>query len=261
MIKKSILILTDLGGAVRYLRERQEGALITHKSESELHVTFVQGTIEGFLESITDFGLFVTLRAADELREFLDNIKDRDIGSVLTKVEAGRINEIMISLENTFSAEAKGIHSFFTTDKQISMDKLTVKPEGLLPKGDFSELPEIAKYDVREAGMCIAFERSTAVAFHILRATEEVLREYYCRIVKQKRVIKLTWGNITNDLEKKRKKPSAIIMKNLEYIRDNFRNPTAHPEARYDIVEAQSLFNLCVDVMSRMIRDSLWKKK
>lgn len=71
----------------------------------------------------------------------------------------------------------------------------------------------------------------------------------------------LNWGVLTEDLAKRRKKPSETILKNLDYIRDNFRNPTAHPEVRYDIEEAQSLFNLCVDIISRMINDPLWKKE
>ncbi len=140
------------------------------------------------------------------------------------------------------------------------MDKLTLNQDILFAPGIFDQLSEIAKYDVKEAGMCIAFERTTAAAFHILRATEDVLRNFYCYIIKRKRTAKLNWGNITSHLATKKKKGLNGIIKNLDYIRENFRNPTAHPEVRYDIEEAQSLFNLCIDIMSIMIKSPLWKK-
>lgn len=260
MVRKSILGLVDLGLYLRFLLERKEGDWITHEKESEWKQVWVERTIEYLLESFKEYDMAVTLRAAERLRQFLEEVRDRETGSTLTKEQADKLREIILLLTKTFRAEAAGMHSFFTTDKRISMDKLTAKHELLFPEGVFSELSEIAKYDVKEAGMCIAFERSTVAAYHILRATEEVLRNLYCRIVRRKRIKSLIWGNITNDLAKRKKRPSATTMKNLEYIRDNFRNPTAHPEARYGIEEAQSLFNLCTDVISRIIKDPLWNK-
>ncbi len=250
-----------LGGSLRYLLGRKEGNFITHEKELGTKRLYIKGSIETFLSAIKEYDMNVTLRAADDLRDFFDKIKEREIGSRLNSNEADELYDIISSLTKTFEAEARGIHSFFTTDKQISMDKLTIKHEALFPEKVFDELSEIAKYDVKEAGMCIAFERSTAAAFHILRATEEVLRNLYYRIVKQKRVKTLTWGNIIQDLSKKRKKPSETIMKNLDYIRFNFRNPTSHPDARHNIEEAQSLFNLCIDIISRMIKSPLWRQK
>ncbi|TET47766.1 hypothetical protein E3J62_00400 [candidate division TA06 bacterium] len=260
MVKRSIFGLIYLGGSWWYLHERKEGDWITHENKSGRKKSFIKEAIEGLLQHLKEYDMFVTCRAAEELGEFLKKTKDRGGAPRLTKDEANELGGIMSALDKTFQAEAKGIHSFFTTDKRISVDKLTTKHEALFPQGVFNELPEIAKHDVKEAGMCIAFERSTAAAFHILRATEEVLRKFYCRVVKQKRVKTLNWGNITADWVKKRKRPSTTTFGNLDYIRENFRNPTIHPEARYDIEGAQSLFNLCTDVISKMISDPLWKK-
>jgi len=150
------------------------------------------------------------------------------------------------------------MHAFFATQKKTPIETLTEEQEKLFPDGLFDELPDIGKYDIREAGMCIAFERNTAAAFHVLRATESVLRTYYCGIVKRNRPNVLTWGSMINDFKKHRKQPPALILKNLEYIRENFRNPTAHPDVRYDSEGAQSVFNLCVDIMTRLLRASLW---
>ena len=46
-----------------------------------------------------------------------------------------------------------------------------------------------------------------------------------------------------------------------DYVRINFRNPTAHPEAKYTLDEAQSLFSLCADIVNRLITDLKVKKK
>lgn len=260
MIKKSIRGLVLLGGDFLYLRNQVEGNFITDETEHGGKYMYAKRAIESFFNLLEEYEMPVTLRAADELREFFDKIKHREIGTRFSKAEAAELRNIIVSLEKTFWAEVAGIHSFFTTDKKILIDKLTSDCEMLFPEGIFGELSEIAKYDVKEAGMCIAFERSTAAAFHILRATEDILRMLYCCCVKRGRVKVLTWGNITKDLEKKRKKPSNGIMKNLDYIRSNFRNPTIHPEVRHDIEEAQSLFILSIDVISKMIKDPLWKQ-
>jgi len=144
--------------------------------------------------------------------------------------------------------------AFIVTDKRIDVEKLLDEVAGLFAPGTFAKLPEIAQYDFAESGKCIAFERPTAAAFHCLRATEAVLRYYYCSLVKQRRP-ELMWGPMVDSLRRSRKNPPAVLLSNLDNIRHSFRNPTAHPEARYDISEVQDLFNLCVEVVNRMVKD------
>src|SRR5258706_16076864 len=105
-------------------------------------------------------------------------------------------------------------------------------------------MPPIAKYDVEEAGKCIAFERPTAAAFHLLRGTESVLKDFYCTMIKQKRC-QLMWGPMVADLRKRPKtKKNIVLLDNLDNIRRSFRNPTQHPEKIYDIQEVQDLWGL-----------------
>ena len=166
----------------------------------------------------------------------------------------------MGTLKHTLFAEAADRHVFFVPNRRINLDWLLQNPAKLLPEGVFDALPDIAKYDLAEAGKCIAYSVPTGAAFHILRASEAVLRDYYCRIIHRNRVAPLTWGAITADFKKHRTKPSAEILENLDYIRRNFRNPTSHPEARFDLEEAQRLFQLCIDAIARIISDPLWTK-
>jgi hypothetical protein len=128
------------------------------------------------------------------------------------------------------------------------------KVDDLFAKDIFSKLSEIAKFDFYEAGKCIAFERSTAAAFHVLRGTESTVRDYYEKMVKRNRMKNPTWGGITSELRKKRNS-SELILDNLDYIRVNYRNPTQHPELKYSLDEAQDLFGLCIDAVNKLVKE------
>jgi hypothetical protein len=112
---------------------------------------------------------------------------------------------------------------------------------GLFAPDVFAELPDIARIDFQEAGRCIAFERSTASSFHLLRGTESVLRQFYLHTVRQGRLreTQRTWGSIVQQMRSRRHPPSLTLLDNLDNIRRNYRNPTQHPELVYDVQGAQ----------------------
>ena len=88
-----------------------------------------------------------------------------------------------------------------------------------------------------------------------MRAVEGALRNYYVAIVKRQRVKDLLWGPMIRHLQKRRSPPPAPLLDHLDSIRANFRNPTQHPEARYDLDEAQDLMAVCIDALNRLVRD------
>lgn len=114
-------------------------------------------------------------------------------------------------------------------------------------------MPKLTKYDLKEACICIALERPTAAAFHILRGTEEVLKKYHKKYFPSKNTF-LAWGPMTQQIKNYSgtKKIDMTLLGNLDHIRMNFRNPTQHPDKIYEIQEVQSLLSLCIDVTSRM---------
>jgi len=87
-----------------------------------------------------------------------------------------------------------------------------------------------------------------------MRGTEGALRFYYASIVKRGRK-KQMWNNIIEHLKARRDSPPKALLDSLDNIRINFRNPTQHPEARYDMDEAQDLLSISIDAVNRMIRD------
>lgn len=144
-------------------------------------------------------------------------------------------------------------YAYILSEKRLGLDRLQNKIGELFGDNVFEHLSELSKKDFTEAGKCLAFERYTASAFHILRATEEELRRYYLHKVKRNRV-QLLWNNIINDLKNRKGVPQGLLAV-LDSIREDFRNPTAHPEKYYDSDEAQNLFTHCIDVVNRLYRE------
>jgi hypothetical protein len=166
----------------------------------------------------------------------------------------------MEDIYKTLYAEIIGKTAYVVTEKRIDVEKLLNNIERLFPSGIFGRLPNISRYDLTEAGKCVAFERPTAAAFHLLRGTEAVLRYFYTSRVKRKRC-PLMWGPIVNHLRAQKKPPDITLLNNLDNIKNSFRNPTQHPEMKYNIDEVQDLFGLCIDVINRMIRSVPSKKR
>jgi hypothetical protein len=219
----------------------------------------VRSTMLSFIRACTDSGLHVTSRAALDLygpfiRKWAIEKDDDELATLTLSVEeAATIKEASYQVQTVIFSEAQGVFAHVTSDKRFAVDRLLNDVASLMSPGIFDKLPDVAKYDFGEAGRCIAFEAPTAAAFHLMRGTEDVLKYFYCSIVRRDRV-SLMWGPIVADLRKKRKPPPTILLNNLDNLRAGFRNPTQHPEKIYDIEEAQDLFALSIDAVNRMMK-------
>jgi hypothetical protein len=173
-----------------------------------------------------------------------------------TKIEES-ISKELIRLfkyvESIVFSEATTKNIYLIPERRFNSDYLLNHPEKLLKDGTFDKLSEIARHDITSASRCILYGESTAAAFHILRATEDVLKSYYHHHRQQDRLDKPMWANMVDQLRAKRtKKPPAALLDSLDMVRNNYRNPTQHPKKLYDIDEAQDLFGVCLDVIGKM---------
>jgi hypothetical protein len=251
MQSKSISRYIFFGTALRFLQDAKEKWPVHGQA-------WVLANIDSFFAYLKEFELPVTQRAAYNLHHFRDKLAQTDSDHSLTAEEASTLNEITKTLRETLFAEAEGNVAFIVTDKRIDVNKLLSDVPALMAPGIFDLLPDISRYDFIQAGRCIAFELSTAAAFHLLRGTEGVLRQFYCSVVRRNRA-ELLWGPIVESLRRRSKPPPAPLLDNLDNIRRSFRNPTQHPDKIYDIQEVQDLFGLCVDVVNRMVTLSQMK--
>ena len=251
MKTKSIFEYYFFGTSLRYLQDVQADWLVgDHPSGWGIRTN-----LSKFLEALEDLGLQVTSRACGELTKLLEELSKPGQGSGLSEDQARRLSEQMDRIRTTLDAELQGFEAYVVTPKRIDVARLLKDVPSLFSPGTFAKLPDIARYDLTEAGKCIAFERPTAAAFHLLRATEAILRAYYLERVHRNRAT-LMWGPMVADLRtRKVLKIPETLLTNLDDIRITFRNPTQHPEKVYDIDEVQDLWGRCTDVISRMARD------
>lgn len=240
-----------LGTAIRYLQDVRQDIPIKGFG-------YILFNMKSVFDAFDEHSLPVSARAAYKLKEKFEEFEEKGDDDILTEEEAIEIQTIMRELRPTIVAEARGIFSFITSEKIYSSEKLLYNVSSLMPKDTFSLMPEIARIDFEEAGKCIAFDRATAGAFHILRGTEGVLRQFYCSVVKRDRIDPLLWGGMTKHLEKKRGKYKDAISQ-IDLIRRNYRNPTLHPEKTYDIDECQTLFGVCVHAVELMVKHGDYK--
>ncbi|MCH8823689.1 MAG: hypothetical protein IH984_09305 [Planctomycetes bacterium] len=239
------------GTCVRYLQDAREGAIVGKVDREEGYLLY---NLDMFFESIKEFDLQVTNRASWDLWNILEEMKTKDPDTTLTEDEAKALRKAITNTRNTLEAEIKGLEAYVVTPKRLDVKRLMDDPGSLLAPKVFGKLPSIAQFDLAEAAKCIAFERPTAAAFHILRATEDVLRDFYKTLARQKRV-KLMWGLMVSDLKKRKKaEKHQVLLAHLDHIRLAFRNPTQHPEATYDIHEVQDLWGGCVEAINRMAK-------
>ncbi len=163
------------------------------------------------------------------------------------------ISGITRSLEDVIFAESSTKEVYVLPNRRYNSEYLLDNPSKLLKEGTFDKLSDISQKDISSACKCLLFGEATAAAFHILRATEAVLKDYYYLHRRQKRLSKPMWANMVDQLRAKtRNKPPDSLLDSLNLIRTAYRNPTHHPQLTYEIDSVQDLFGVCLDAIGRM---------
>ncbi|MBV6889203.1 hypothetical protein KWH47_16830 [Xanthomonas campestris pv. spermacoces] len=234
-----------IGLAIRLLRH------ITTKQS----VRLVLDVERDLTAALGDANFVVSLAATESTSyaQLKNDLEQLDVSSKVTDELCKKISEEIKDLENIVFAEAITKKVYVLPDRRFNTQFLLSKPERLLKVGVFEKLEEIARIDFSSACRCILFGEATAAAFHILRATESVLKSYYFHHRRQNRLTKPMWASMVDQLKaKKRNKPPVGLLSSLDLIRTQYRNPTNHPEALYQIDSAQDLFGVCLDVIGKM---------
>jgi hypothetical protein len=177
-----------------------------------------------------------------------------------------RIREKLNKIDSILDAELYTRQGYIPSEKRYPLKYLTNSIGQLFASGVYDALPRIARYDFKECGMCLALDRYTACAFHILRGTEDVLKLYCGRILGKEPTANATWGSflklITTAVTKKCIKPNPPeeLLLNLESLRKYYRNKTQHPTMIYSCDDVQDLLGLCIKTVNEIMKD-LSKRK
>jgi hypothetical protein len=232
-----------MGLCIRLLRN------VNLKSKAE----YVIIHIEKLVKELENASFIVSIAGANSVRSLLKELKELEADKEIGADISGRMSRQMDIFEKIVFAEAQTKKIYVISDRRFNSDYLLNGQDKLLKDGIFSKLSEVAKFDFVSSCRCLVFGESTASAFHILRASEDVLKNYYFLHKKRDRLKVPMWGPMTKELRaKKRNLPPAVILDSLDLVRNSYRNPTQHPEAMYDINSAQDLFGVCLDLINKM---------
>jgi hypothetical protein len=215
-------------------------------------VDAIIGEAEKLKRDLKQLDFRVSYQGLHGLNEFITTLEEEEEAPrVITSTEVNQLESIMDIVENMVFAEAQTKEIYILPETRFNIDHLMNSPEKLFNKDLLSKLSPIAIHDITESFQCIVHTRPTACAFHMLRGTEAVLKHYYFEKIKRNREKIPMWGNMVKQLQSKKNKDEKLLQR-LDYIRTNYRNPTAHPEDIYTFDTAQDLLGLCIDVINAM---------
>ncbi len=179
----------------------------------------------------------------------------------LDHVEVYNLTNGVREFETVFSAEVQSLTAYVIPQKGIfSTPDLVGRAENLLPEAARKLIPGQALADIRQAGRCLAVDLPTAAGFHILRATETVVREYYRLVVKkQPKPVARNWGPYIRILRRNDGDPKILAL--LEQIRALYQNPTVYPEAVLSFDEVTALLGLAQSAILAITVDMEKRRK
>jgi hypothetical protein len=218
-----------------------------------------------WLEFISDNKLVplgVCRAACLSLREAVDRViatppgtEAPDMERQISPYEAYSITNELQKFETIFSAELQSLDTYFVSQKlgYVTHD-LIERAEVLLPEHVRNDIPAEAQADIRQAGKCMAFDIPTAAGFHIIRATESIIRLFYEAILNRKPKAKMrNWGAYVKNLEQGG--AETRITGFINHIRESYRNPVLHPEVTLSQDDAQVLVGTCISAIVQMMSE------
>jgi hypothetical protein len=159
--------------------------------------------------------------------------------------------------ETVLSNEMPGLAIYHISTKGIySTDDLISHAELHIPESLRDLIDSKAVEDIQQAGKCLAYEVSTASAFHMWRAVETVMGSYYKYlnggVSFEDDGIQRNWGAYIAALNDK--DADGKITTFLDHIRSEYRNPQTHPSEAVDLEEAFGLFGVATSVITQMAK-------
>ena len=151
------------------------------------HIAFRAGfRVESFIEWPYNHDLMPeSIKAAKHLLATLAPVGRGDDSEQVIDFQVWAVREAYRAFRTHLKAELENLPVFLVEETRAYAPKLLINQAQRLFSKDAVQLLEslpTAQTDIAEAAKCLAFDRSTAVGFHALRAVEEVARCYYAMI-------------------------------------------------------------------------------
>ena len=187
--------------------------------------------------------------------QIVEKIFAIDADATLTPYTVGTITGAIKNFETILKNDMPEMSTFavaqigiFRTEDLISKSYLQVDD------GIRSLLQPLALNDITEAGRCLAFGLPTAAAFHLSRAIETGMNQYYEALAGRPFDLKdaaRNWAVKTTALADSG--ADVKITEFLVHIRKAYRNPITHPDVILDPGEAFGFLSQAISIISLML--------
>lgn len=250
MINISLPYIWELSVALEPLSQIKEGPL------SECWFTILNAHIE--LENFAHGSVFsATLRssvqACNELLNCLASYREKHDQGELGVFDVWTIKNCYSKYKIALQAEMGALPSYFATQKGgFDTSTLLFAAERLFPAELIDKCPE-SLFDIREAAKCLAFDRPTAVGFHIFRALEAVLRRYYRQVTGEKPAPRVRSIGVYVKALRSLQCGDEKILSTLDQLVRLHRNPLIHPDDVLTLDDAISIVGLARSAILAML--------
>jgi hypothetical protein len=205
--------------------------------------------------------------AASELYGAVGNVVPHDFGKAIEKLTDrgdpesplgwGAVQPIRLAaskFETILAAELNNSDTYWISPKGTHKTSMLLKSAHSMLPGAIAEHVPGAAMDFDEAGRCWLLDAYTAAGFHLMRATDSVMRAYYRAAIGIEPKMKFrNWGAYIKEFRKCAVADQKII-DFLAQVKENYRNPILHPELNLTADDAQILFGVSVSAISMMVR-------
>lgn len=157
--------------------------------------------------------------------------------------------------QTVLNAELQSLAAYLVTPTGIySIPDLVDNADDVIPSGLKEKLPDIARQEIQQSGKCLAFGVATASGFHVLRATEAVMHDYYTKVCNQNQQCQplSSWGAYISKFRQSSDSDTKRIGEVLQQVKDHDRNLIMHPEISLTEGEAHTLFEVAKGAIMAM---------
>jgi hypothetical protein len=270
MDKVNQYLFYEFGSSLREAREMRAGQKLRQYA---MPAAIARNALAKFLNESSHVPLKKSQVSARKLMELLDKftywggvppglrgLKGPDIERELEEQEANKIQRALDDFEAVFSSEAQDLEVFSVPQKcAYSTTTLIDAGENVLPPSVRDFISNYAKEEMHEAGRCLAFTLPTAAGFHMVRALEAVVRNYWDVLSAGKPRPKYAsgddaaMGTFISEVEKEGADKKAI--ETLKQLTKLHRNPIAHPDAVLSEPEAIILLGVVTSAITVMVEE------
>lgn len=204
---------------------------------------------------------FVEAHYYTENDEGKKEFKRPDDNAVIKSAPHNRMMLALNAFETIFSAEIREVTTYFVPERGIyNTSGLVDRADDSFPENIKIKLPDKTTNDWRAAGRCLAFNLLTASGFHACRAVEGTIEIYYKHFSGKDETLK-SWNEYVIALEKIEQnssvdsKPLMKTITEIKQMKDDFRNPIAHPRVILQEGDARILFANSESLIIAMIQE------